>query len=185
VITGTDRGIWRRIRLVPWCVAIARGEQRPQDDVVSELVADGAWMLRWMVAGFADWQADHHWVAEEVQAATEAYRVEQDQLGGFLGEGYEFGPFKRVPVGDLYEAYKGHCTAAGEELLGKIAFGKLLTSRGFAQKKDGNGDRWWQGIGSAAASYGKSSGKSHESQPCVDNAEKLPGLAVTPDGEVF
>ena len=82
-ITGSDRGIWRRIRLVPWSVEIP--EQRPQEEVVAELVADGAWMLRWMVAGFADWQADHHWVAAEVRTATEAYQAEQDRLGGFLG----------------------------------------------------------------------------------------------------
>ena len=83
-ITGTDRGIWRRIRLVPWTVSIPFAEQRPQDEMVAELIADGAWMLRWMVAGFADWQADHHWVAEEVQAATASVPAEQDRLAGFL-----------------------------------------------------------------------------------------------------
>ena len=66
VISGTDRGIWRRIRLVPWTVSVPTDEQRPQDEMVTELDADGSWMLRWMVAGLADWQADHHWVAEEV-----------------------------------------------------------------------------------------------------------------------
>ncbi len=49
VITGTDLGIWRRMRLVPWTGSIPLAEQRPQDEMVAELMADGAWMLRWIV----------------------------------------------------------------------------------------------------------------------------------------
>ena len=108
MIIGTDRGIWRRIRLVPW-TRRDPAEQRPQEEVVAELVADGSWMLRWMVAGFADWQADHHWVADEVRAATEAYRAEQDRLGGFLAEVCEQKPFAQVSVGELYDAYAIWC----------------------------------------------------------------------------
>ena len=178
VITGTDTGIWRRVRLVPWTVSIPLEEQRPQEDVVEELVADGSWMLRWMVAGFADWQADHHWVAEEVQLATEAYRAEQDRLGGFLAEACDEKPHAHTPVSELYEAYTTWCVLAGEVPLGKIAFGKLLRSRGYAQKKLGDGSRSWVGICLRTATDGKNSGSPHEDFRASEEPEKLPVSAV-------
>ena len=101
VVAGTDKAIWARLRLVPWTVSIPFAQQRPQDEVVAELVADGSWMLRWMVAGFADWQADHHWIAEQVQAATAAYRVEQDRLAGFIADECEEKAYAQVAVGEL------------------------------------------------------------------------------------
>ena len=137
VITGTDKGIWRRLRLVPWTVSIPFAEQRPQDEMVAELMADGAWMLRWMVAGFADWQADHHWIAEAVKVATAAYRAEQDVLAGFLARCCVLNPQATVTVDDLYEAYIIDTMENGDEgvePLSKIVFGKRLKSRNLTQK---------------------------------------------------
>ena len=74
-IRGTDKGIWDRIREVPWTYSVPFAEQRKQDEVVAELIADGSWMLRWMVAGYADFLAEPRWIADEVRAATTAYRV--------------------------------------------------------------------------------------------------------------
>ena len=146
-ITGTDKGIWERLRLVPWTVSIPFAEQRPQEEMVVELVADGSWMLRWMVAGFADWQADHHWVAEEVRAATEAYRAEQDRTLGFITDTCEEKPFVQEPKADLYEAYASWCTTNDEQPLGKTDFGNALKSRGIHPKRVGHENvPMWVGI---------------------------------------
>ena len=183
VISGTDRGIWRRIRLVPWSVAIPEGEQRPQEEVVADLVADGSWMLPWMVAGFADWQADPHWVAAEVRVATEEYRAEQDRLGGFLAEACEQKAFAQVSVGELHDAYGDWCTAASEEALGKIAFGKVLKSGGLAQKKVADGSRVWMGIRLRTATHGKNPGSPRENDFSGEEQEKLPVPAVEIENE--
>ena len=135
VISGTDKGIWRRIRLVPWTVSVPAGEQRPQDEMVAELDADGSWMLRWMVAGLADWQADHHWVAEEVEVATAAYRAEQDRLGEFLADVCEEKPFAEVSAADLHAAHARWCIGSGEEEMTKTALGKALKSRGSRKRE--------------------------------------------------
>jgi putative DNA primase/helicase len=146
VISGTDKGIWRRIRLVPWTVSVPAAKQRPQDEIVAELDADGAWMLRWMVAGLADWQADHHWVAEEVEVATAAYRAEQDRLGEFLADACEEKPFAEVSAADLHAAHARWCIGSGEEEMTKTALGKALKSRGFTQKRGRGGAKLWQGL---------------------------------------
>jgi len=166
VIAGTDRGIWRRLRLVPWTVSIPLAEQRPQDEMVAELLADGPWMLRWMVAGFADWQADHHWIAEPVRVATAAYEAEQDVLAGFLSRRCALNPHATVSVADLYEAYTADALENGDEgiePLGKIAFSNRVKARNLTQARGGHGGvHVWLGIGLvttgdklSGSSYGK------------------------------
>ena len=147
VITGQDIGIWRRIRLIPWEVTILPDQQRPQADVLADLIADGSAMLAWLLAGLADWQRDHKWTAPEVQAATQQYRAEQDILGHFLAERCEIGPRYTAGVGELYEAYLEHCEAVGEEAVRKTTFGKLMRQRGFEQLRDDHGKtRKWVGL---------------------------------------
>ena len=104
-ISGTDKGIWERVREVPWTVSIPFAEQRQQDEVVAELVADGSWMLRWMVAGYADFQAEPRWIADEVRGATDAYHAEQDRILGFITDACEEKPFVQEAKDKLYEAY--------------------------------------------------------------------------------
>ena len=150
-VAGTDKGIWRRLRLVPWTGSVTFAQQLPQDEVVAELMRDGAWMLRWMVAGFADWQADPHWVAEAVEVATAAYRAEQDVLAGFLSRRCVLNPHASVPVTDLYEAYLADVAENGDEgvePLTKIVLSNRLKNRGLTQSRNTKGScRIWQGIG--------------------------------------
>lgn len=162
VITSTDLGTWRRVRLVEWTESIPFAEQRPQDDVVAELAADGAWMLRWMAAGFADWQADHHWVAEAVRAATAEYEAEQDIIAGFLSRRCALNAHATVSVDQLHEAYMIDLMENGDEgveRLTKIAFGKRLKTRNLSQFKATGGVRMWRGI-TLAATSGKNSVRS-------------------------
>lgn len=182
IITGTDEGIWRRVRLIPWQVRIPTADRRPQDEVVAELLADGSGVLNWLLAGLRDWQADHHWIAPEVQAVTEAYRAEQDVLGGFLQECCELGPRYSVPVAELYEAYATWCTTASEEPQGKTNFSKLLRQRGMGQRREaGTGARRWVGIrlSTTVTKCDKVSGYPHENDKFPDEPENVSHF-VTP-----
>ena len=147
VITGTDYAIWRRVRLVPWTVKIAEAEKIPQDEIIRELVAEGSAILKWLLDGFADWQQDHHWMADEVKAATEEYRQEQDRLAGFFADCCELGPHYSVAVAKLHNAYLEWCEQVGEEPLGKKPFGDRLRDRGITQGRVGKErERRWVGI---------------------------------------
>jgi putative DNA primase/helicase len=146
-IKGTDKGIWDRIREVPWTVSIPFAKQRKQDDVVAELVADGSWMLRWLVAGYADFQANPRWIAAEVQAATAAYHGEQDRILGFITDACEEKPFVQQPKAELYDAYVSWCTANDVQALGKTDFAKALKNRGIKLKRTGHDNvSVWLGI---------------------------------------
>ncbi len=135
IITGVDKGIWRRIKLIPWTVSIPENQQKPQDMIISELLKESPAILRWLLEGLADWQRDNYWTAEEVLWATQEYRGEQDRLAGFLSDCCELKQYASVSVAELYDAYCEWCKETDEEPLTKKTFGTYLKDRGYTQTR--------------------------------------------------
>jgi len=131
-IRGSDDGIWRRVRIVPWTVS-AEGwsGRRPQDEVVKKLVDAGPAILRWLVDGLHDWLRDPQWIAEKVTAATAQYREEQDRLTGWLSECCEIGPHHEEAFSRLWDSYVSWCEANREKALGRNTFRDRLAELGF------------------------------------------------------
>ncbi len=147
VIAGTDDGIWRRIRLIPWNETVPASKKRPQEDVVDDLKAEGPAIMNWLLAGLRDWQENRGWTAERVTAATQKYREAQDILGPFLAAKCEEGPHYKVPVSDLYAVYETWCVEAHEDPITKKELGSKLRDRSFSTKPEGDGNvLTWQGI---------------------------------------
>ena len=146
IITGADEAIWRRVRLIPWVVQMPESERLPQAEIVAALAAEGPGILRWIVEGLADWQQDHHWVAETVSVATANYRQDQDRLAGFLVDRCELGPHYSTAVGEFYTAYSAWCTEAGEESLSKRRVTDLLAQRGVRTVRTAKGVRRLIGV---------------------------------------
>jgi len=136
VITGQDTGIWRRIRLVPWEATIPEKEQRPQDEVVKELAGEASAVLNWLLDGLEDWQADPKWIAEEVRAATEQYKAEQDAIAGWLAERCKLGPTYSERIKDLYDDYKQYCGQEGDKPISKKRLSQMLDDRGCFSPQD-------------------------------------------------
>ena len=126
---------WRRIRIVPWEVSLPEGQQRPQDAVIDELLQDGASILRWLLAGLADWQTELHWCPDEVKAATNQYQEEQDRLQGFIADCCKVDRFSEVEVGALFAAYADWTQKNDIDPLEKKWFGKAIRAKGYSQKK--------------------------------------------------
>jgi len=147
IITGTDDGIWRRVRLIPWEYRIPEHERRPQEGVVAELVSNGSAVLNWLLQGFRDWHNDPHWIAPEVRAASGSYRAEMDVLSGFLTDCCVLKPRAEVAKGQLYDAYIKWCEEAGEQPVGKKEFGRRLSDRGFGSRRGAHNVHLYVGIG--------------------------------------
>jgi putative DNA primase/helicase len=144
VIKGTDHGIWRRIRLIPFLVTIPEDERDP--DLVKKLEAELPGILAWAVRGCLDWQAHGLGVPASVREATEGYRDEMDVLGGFLADRCSIEAQGQVPTSGLYEAYKKWAEEAGERPITKKAMGLRLAERGFESIKGNRGVRCWRGL---------------------------------------
>ena len=143
-VRGTDNGIWRRIRLVPFTVTIPP-EARDRD-LASKLAAELPGILAWAVRGALQWQAEGLGVPAEVEDATAAYRDDMDVLGGFISDRCVVRGDFRSTSAELYAAYTGWCDTSGERPITQRRMGMKLVERGFAPCKGSKGVRMWSGI---------------------------------------
>jgi putative DNA primase/helicase len=158
-VAGTDEGIWRRIRLVPFVSTFwdpsdpgkdpcQLPENRRQDKQLgAKLAAEAEGILAWMVRGCLDWQREGMPVPEKVRAATSDYRREQDLLAQWIEEKCLTGNTTlRAKASELYGSYRAWCERAGEEeIMNQTGFGTALTERGYERHKTG-GTIWRLGI---------------------------------------
>lgn len=68
VVAGTDEGIWRRLRLVPWDVVIPPQER--DEELGDKLALELSAVLGWMVRGYNDWHEHGLADPEQVTSAT-------------------------------------------------------------------------------------------------------------------
>ena len=112
-IRGSDHGIWRRIRLVPFTVTIPEAERDPH--LTQKLAAELPGILAWSVRGCLDWREHGLGVPDEIRVATASYQDEMDQLGGFLEDGCVVEAQAVVTAKELYAAYQAWAEANGEK----------------------------------------------------------------------
>lgn len=153
-IRGTDNGIWRRVRLVPFDVVIP--EEKQDKHLQSKLRREAERILRWLVQGCLDWQRDGLGEPEEVTEATGEYRAEQDIIAAFVDECCVSQAGARVKASELYKVYAEWATAAGEHPLSNRRFGQAVTERGF-EKLRSNG-MWYCGVGLRAEATERTEG---------------------------
>jgi putative DNA primase/helicase len=143
IIRGTDQGIWRRLKLIPFAVRV-EGD-RDDKTMPEKLRAEYEGILAWCVRGCLRWQAEGLREPAEVTEASEDYRKEQDVFGAFLEEHCIFDhPGLRVKAGDLFARYKAWCESSKELVMTNTAFGIMMKDRGYEKKK--SGDWWYIGI---------------------------------------
>jgi putative DNA primase/helicase len=140
VIRGTDHAIWRRIRLIPFDVAIPEAEQ--DHGLIEKLHAESAGILRWAVEGCLAWQRDGLGTPEEVRRATADYRAQMDSLEDFLGERCLVEPEVSLAASELYEAYTDWAKRNGEPALSNKALSLHLRERGFEPTRSKSERRW-------------------------------------------
>jgi putative DNA primase/helicase len=134
-IRGTDKGIWRRIRLIPFNVVIPDEQQDKQ--LKEKLLAELPGILAWAVRGCLAWQREGLGMPPEVSDATESYRQESDVLGQFIAERCIQKAGITTSAGALYKEYLCWCNESGEEPLPQRDFGMQLTERGFPRDRTG------------------------------------------------
>jgi putative DNA primase/helicase len=140
-IRGTDWGIWRRIKLIPFTVTIPpekRDKAMPQ-----KLLGELAGILNWALLGCMEWQAEGLGEPQAVASATNDYRRQQDVLAGFLEECCIVASDARARAGNLLAAYRKW---SGDDRMSQRRLGEALTERDFDSTTIG-GYTWRTGIG--------------------------------------
>ena len=143
VIRGTDRAIWRRIRLIPFTVQIPDNEQ--DKHLPEKLKSELPGILSWAIEGYRKWQSEGLDFPDEVKRATESYRDEMDIIGDFLKERCEVKPFSEIKSSDLYREYKKWAEENGYRPMSQKAVAQRLYERGLKRERKTAG-YVWQGI---------------------------------------
>lgn len=141
-IKGSDAGIWRRVRLVPWETA----PSTPDTALAETLAREAPGILRWAIEGCLAWQRDGLGSAGKIDQATAAYRHEQDVLASFLADCTHAAPAAQCSSPELYDAYRDWCDDGGERPWRQRAFVQALEERGWTRLKTG-GRMVYRGLG--------------------------------------
>lgn len=128
VIRGTDLGIWRRIRMIPFAHTVKDEDKVP--DFAATFIPEWPGILNWALAGLERWLDRGAIVQPEAVAdATSEYKEESDVLGAFLLECCEFGRDFSCAASDLYTAYVRWSEAGREYTMTQTKFGRALEER--------------------------------------------------------
>lgn len=142
-IKGTDKGIWRRLRLLPFCADIAVLDP----DLSAKLEAERDGILGWAAEGARLYWEQGLGTCAAVDTATDEYRTDQDFFGQALTELCETGHGCQVAKSAFREAISLFYRAAGFDAIPTDMRVKAeLDQRGYADKQTTGGARVWCGI---------------------------------------
>jgi P4 family phage/plasmid primase-like protien len=134
VITGTDHGIWRRVRFIPWLYTFSDAEINKRW-AQEEVEAEGPGVLNWMIKGCLEYQRIGLAEPEVVRAAIAQYRENSDTLGIWLKDECTKVPGHETPSGGFYAVYRSWARDTGEDAITAQEFKTEMLKRGYGWKK--------------------------------------------------
>lgn len=139
VIRGTDVGIWRRIRLIPFEVNIPK--EKVDKSLKYKLRKELPQILKWAVDGCLKWQKDGLTMPKCVEKATGDYKAEMDLLATFceacIEIDYENG--ERVAAADLFTVYSNWANSNNEYAMPSRKFFMEIAKKLPEKKRGGQG----------------------------------------------
>lgn len=155
-VRGADFAIWRRIHLIPFERKFADAEKDPL--LLEKLKLESSGILNWLIKGCLEWQRIGLNPPDEVKAATEQYRNEEDLLSDFFAERCVLEHGCTAESSKLYAAYQAWAKDLGlKATLSQKALGRRLKLKGLEQGRmtrgPNSGRSIWVGIGLRDTTY--------------------------------
>ena len=135
VITGSDQGIWRRVRLIPFTAQFPPEKQ--DRDLGDRLAAERPGIFRWAVQGAIDWYRYGMPRCLRVDNANEDYRNEMDRVKEFIDDCLVRTQGSALPSHRIYAVYRAWAEENGERYpLGQKKFStELVDNHRFFRRK--------------------------------------------------
>jgi len=105
-ISGTDEGIWRRVKLIPFSVNL-KDVTTIDPQFAEKLKAEYSGILNWALEGWKRYQREGLIDCKAVLDATADYRESEDRVGQFVKENFEINPQFVVGATEAFDAYQG------------------------------------------------------------------------------
>ena len=127
-IRGTDDGIWRRIKLIPFTVRIPDDKKDP--DMGDKLLQESSGILNWAIQGYYDYVRFGLVTPKAVQNATLEYRSEMDVILSFLEECICDSSIGSIRSIAMYKCFKAWSMENGfKGVMNQIKFSRELNKR--------------------------------------------------------
>lgn len=136
VIRGTDRGIWRRIHLIPFTQNF---ELRADSQLSLKLKTELPGILNWALEGLRAWHDQGIGTCRAVREATEDYRSESDIVAQWLEEHTESGNSYYMPATAAYKSYHAWCIDTGVRPFSMTLWGRRMAEKGFIKERSRSG----------------------------------------------
>lgn len=144
VLRNVDEAARRRFNIVPF----TRKPAAPDRQLEEKLKAEWPSILRWMIEGCLDWQANGLTRPASVMDATASYFAEQDLFGQWLTDECDVEPsntYKWESLADLFASWSEYARAAGEEAGTVKGFSPAMIRKGFTPHRT-NQARGFRGV---------------------------------------
>ena len=132
--------------MIPFTVTIPQHERDPK--LTDKLRAELPGILAWAMRGCATWIKSGLGLPDEVKAATDSYRAEQDEISTFIKESCVFNEWARVKTKDLFAAFN---TWRGDPLNKRGVtpqwFNSRMRERNYTDERGAGNVPKWKGIG--------------------------------------
>ena len=125
IIRGTDTGIWRRIHMIPFTVAIP--DEKVDKNLPHKLKAEMTAIFKWCVDGCMLWQQEGLKMPRAVLDSVREYRREMDVISAFIGDECADGGSVSAKV--LYAAYCKWADQNNEYCMSNTKFGIEIGKR--------------------------------------------------------
>lgn len=140
IIRGTDTGIWRRIHMIPFTVAIP--SEKVDKNLKYKLRAEMTGIFRWCIDGCLMWQNEGLKMPKAVLDSVREYRREMDVISAFIEDKCELSGSVQSSV--LYACYAQWAQDNNEYCMSATKFSMEISKR-FEKVKTRTG-KYYNGI---------------------------------------
>lgn len=145
IISGNDRGIWSRVRLVPFGEKFVGDECDP--DLPNKLKLLGSGFLNWALEGLADYKTGGLRPPQEVITAGADYQSDMDIIGQWMEDHVTEDATENTRTQTLFNAYRTWARDSGwHRPMTRQSFGRRLTERGVLIEKGSGGNKIARGV---------------------------------------
>ena len=134
LIRGTDDGIWRRIKMIPFTVQIP--DEKKDKHLAGKLRRELPGIFNWAIDGCRKYQESGLQEPRSVRGSTMEYRKDMDAIQQFLDECCE--QSGECPAVSLYSAYSDWAKRNHQYEMNNNVFGRKMSER-YVKQKTRNG----------------------------------------------
>lgn len=142
VIRGTDNGIWRRIKIVPFNVIFDKEKQ--DKELIYKLKKELPEILNWLIQGCILWQKEGINNPQIIDDSIKEYRAEMDLIQRWIDECCETDSSYRSKSTDLFNNLCNYVSVNREFQISNTLFGRNMAKK-FEKRRYG-GAVYYMGI---------------------------------------